>query len=207
MVIQAGRHCIILKTDVKETFKNVPVAPKHQWLLGFRWETNFYRETWLSFSLAIAFFIFNLFVEALYCIIAFFLIGVLCHYLNNFVAIFKANALSARLVRKAKAYIWLTNFLGFPQNDFKNCKSKILIVFNIEIDMFLFTAQLPAEKLKKAINATAKVFSQKAVNFINIQSLMEFFSFCLQAVGLARVYKNALGLYQFLPPRWPWDHS
>lgn len=37
LVINAGRHCIILKRDVKDAFRNVPVAPQHRWLLGFRW--------------------------------------------------------------------------------------------------------------------------------------------------------------------------
>lgn len=65
MVTMSGRHCIILKIDVRDAFKNIPVAPQHQWLLGFRWEGKFYKETCLSFSLATAPFIFNLFAEVL----------------------------------------------------------------------------------------------------------------------------------------------
>lgn len=30
LVIQAGKHCIILKKDVKNAFGNIPVAPQHQ---------------------------------------------------------------------------------------------------------------------------------------------------------------------------------
>lgn len=70
LVINAGRHCIILKRDVKDAFRNIPVAPQQQWLLGFRWEGKFYKETCLSFGLATAPFIFNLFAEALHWIIA-----------------------------------------------------------------------------------------------------------------------------------------
>lgn len=29
LVTRAGRHCIILKWDVKDAFRNVPVAPQH----------------------------------------------------------------------------------------------------------------------------------------------------------------------------------
>ena len=67
-----------------------------------------------------------------------------------------------------------------------------MIVFGIEIDISLFTARLPADKLKKAIRATLKVLSQKAVSFINIQSLMRFLSFCSQAVRLGRVFMRRL---------------
>ncbi len=70
LVTNAGWHCIILKRDVKDAFRNVPVAPQHQWLLSFRWGGKFYKETRLSFGLATALFIFNLFTETLHWIIA-----------------------------------------------------------------------------------------------------------------------------------------
>ncbi len=91
LVTRAGRHCIILKRDVKDAFRNVSIASQHQWLLGFRWGGKFYKETCLSFGLATAPFIFNLIAKALYLLIASFLQWVLCHYLDDFVAIFKAR--------------------------------------------------------------------------------------------------------------------
>ncbi len=105
LVINAGRHCVIMKRDVKDVFTNVPVAPKHRWLLGFRWEGRYYNETCLSFGLATALFIFNLFAEALYWIMASFLRWVLCHYLDGFVAIFRSNTSPERWVAESNAYI------------------------------------------------------------------------------------------------------
>lgn len=35
MVIRAGKNCVILKRDMRDAFRNVPVAPHQQWLLGF----------------------------------------------------------------------------------------------------------------------------------------------------------------------------
>lgn len=46
----------------------------------------------------------------------------------------------------------------------------MVIVFEIEIDIFLFIAHLLWDKLKTAIGDTSKVLSQKVVNFIDIQS-------------------------------------
>ncbi len=66
LVINVGRHFVIIKRDVKDGFRNVPVAPQHRWLLGFRWEGRYYNETCLSFGLATASYIFNLFAEALH---------------------------------------------------------------------------------------------------------------------------------------------
>ncbi len=36
LVINEGKHFVIMKRDVKDALKNVPVAPQHRWLLGFR---------------------------------------------------------------------------------------------------------------------------------------------------------------------------
>lgn len=68
----------------------------------------------------------------------------------------------------------------------------MVIVFGIEIDTSLFTARLPQDKLKKVIGATSKILSQKAVSFIDIQSLVGFLSFCSQAVRLGRVFMRRL---------------
>ncbi len=36
LILKAGRYSIIIKRDVKDAFPNMPVAPQHQWLLGFK---------------------------------------------------------------------------------------------------------------------------------------------------------------------------
>ncbi len=74
------------------------MAPKHRWLLGFRWEGRYYKETCLSFGLATAPLIFNVFAEALHWIIASFLRWELCHYLDSFVAIFRSDTSPEGLV-------------------------------------------------------------------------------------------------------------
>ena len=47
---RAGRGAIIIKKDIKDAFRNIPVAPYHQWLLGFMWNGVLYQETCLSFG-------------------------------------------------------------------------------------------------------------------------------------------------------------
>jgi hypothetical protein len=63
-VLHAGQGCLIIKRDIRDAFRNVPIATWTQWLLGFQWEDEFYKETCLSFGLATAPFLFNLFAEA-----------------------------------------------------------------------------------------------------------------------------------------------
>lgn len=78
--------------------------------------------------------------------------------------------------------------LGLPQNIFKDCQRIVVIVFGLEIDTSLFTAQLPVNKREKKNKVTLKGFSQEMVSFINIQSLIRFLSFCFQAIRRGRVF-------------------
>ena len=64
MVLEAGPGCIIMKRDMKDAFRVIPVAPHHRWLLGFSWKGKYYTECVLPFGLSTAPFIFNLFAEA-----------------------------------------------------------------------------------------------------------------------------------------------
>ena len=77
----------------------------------------------------------------------------------------------------------------------------IVIVFRIKIDKALFTIQLLVNKLEKAVKGTAKVLNQKTVGFIDMQSLVRFFSFCLQAVRLVRVFIKRFWDFINLYPR------
>ncbi len=130
LAINTGRHCVIMKRDVKDAFRNVPVAPQHRWLLGFRWEGRYSKETCLSFGLATAPVIFNLFAEALHWIIPSFIRWVLCHYFDKFVAIFRSDISSERFVAETNAYIWLTNLLSLPKNDSKDCQGTLISLLN-----------------------------------------------------------------------------
>ena len=67
-ILQAGHHCIIVKKDIKDAFRNIPVAP-NQWLLGFSWNRQHYSETCLPFGLSTAPAIFNLFGEGFHWIL------------------------------------------------------------------------------------------------------------------------------------------
>ena len=204
LVTRAGRHCIILKRDIKDVFRNIPVTPQHQWLLNFSWGGKFYKETCLLFGLATAPFIFNLFAEALHWIIASFLQWVLCHYLDDFVDIFIAGeATQEKMMAEKKAYVQLTDLLGVPRNDSKDAQGTAVIVFGIEIDTSCFIARLSKEKLEKATRVIAKVLSQKSVSFIDMQSLVGFLSFCSQAVRLGRMFMRRLWDFNHFPRTGP----
>ena len=101
-----------MKRKIKDAFRNVSIASQHQWLPGFMCKNNFYKETCLSFRLATAAFIFNLFNEGLHPLLVSFSRWVLCHYLDDFIVIFDAVTTEDQICRVEQAYIWITDLLG-----------------------------------------------------------------------------------------------
>ena len=66
LILLTGKGAVILKRDLKDAFRNIPVAVSDQRLMGFKWEKIVYTECCLPFSLSTAPFLFNLFAEALH---------------------------------------------------------------------------------------------------------------------------------------------
>lgn len=193
MVVRRGMNCVIMKRDIKDAFRNISVAPHHQWLLVFTWRNKYYKETCLLLGLSTAPFIFNLFGKGLYWILVSHLRWTLVHYLDDFVAVFSATqAIDQRLRQESRTYNWVTDLLEIPRNELKNGQGTWITVFEIEIDTMSFTARLPTEKLDKAVKATARVFTEQSVSLLDMQSFVGFLSFCSQAVCLGRVFMRRL---------------
>ena len=188
LILSAGKGAVIVKRDVKDAFRNVPVAPHHQWLLGFGWNDEFYTETCLSFGLSTAPFIFNLFAEGFHWILVSFLQWRLHHYLDDFVAIFPSETSSERLHQETKAYNILTDILGIPRNDSKDAEGTTATVFGLEVDTINSLIRLPADKLEKARIITTKALNETTISLGDMQSIAGFLSFCAQAVKLGRVF-------------------
>lgn len=194
MVRKGGRSSFILKRDVKDAFRNIPVASHIRWLFGFSWEDNFYVEKCLSFGLCTAPYLFNLFAEALHWMMVSYLHWTLvCHYLDDFIYIIPASEVSSqRLHLDIKAYNELMALLGMPNNESKEEQGTAVIVFGIEIDTVNLIARLPQEKLQKVRDATSAALASKSISLLDIRSLIGYLSFCAKAVRLGRVFMRKL---------------
>ena len=64
LVLQAGRGSSLVKADVKEAYRNIPMHPEDQCLLGVQWEGVVYVEKVLPFGLRSAPLIFSAVVDA-----------------------------------------------------------------------------------------------------------------------------------------------
>ena len=191
LAVDAGKNCLIIKRDIKDAFRNVPIAVQHQWLLGFEWKGTFYKETCLPFGLATAPAIFNLFADAFEWMLRSCLQwDSITHYLDDFI----------RIVPEAKAdsvpqadldYIQLTDALGIPRNDRKDCCGTVIEVLGIEIDTIRFMARLSPQKLQKALTETTTALSRGWLTRREAQKLAGYLSYCCKVVRLGRTFLSS----------------
>ena len=183
-ILLAGRSCIIIKKDIKDAFRNIPIAPCNQWLLGLSFNDVNYMEQCLPFGLASAPFIFNLFAEAFHWILESHLYWKLLeHYLDDFISIFSASE-EGQLGHHNALYNELTTILGIPRNDSKDRAGTIVEVLGILVNTNTFELTVPEDKLARARNLCAAALNQVSLTLREAQSLTGTLSFCAQAVTL-----------------------
>ena len=195
-IITAGRHAVLIKWDIKDAFRNIPIAPHIQWLLGFNWNRVYYHETCLPFGLSTAPFIFNLFVETFHWILESYPHFPIDHYLDDFTATITAIEATPRLLAQYnRQYKEVTDVLGVPRRESKNETGTVIPVFGIQIDTNLFRASLPADKIHKAISVTASALLKTSLTLKEAQSLTGYLSFCAAVVRLGWVFMRPLWSY------------
>ena len=85
---QQGQGAQLVKRDLKDAFRHIPVASSDQWLLGFYCNGRYWMERYLPFGLRTSLFTFDLFAKALHWVLAAVLMRtMILHYLDNFFAI------------------------------------------------------------------------------------------------------------------------
>jgi len=147
-VCSAGKGSLLTKLDLKDAYRHIPIHSMDWNLLGFQWEGKYYYPAILMFSGKSMPYIFNLFMEVLHWIIECHLPTSLCHYLDDFLQIFKPNI--PRHVANA-AVIWIKNLgkdLGLSFQPMKTIWPMTCIEFlGLELDSEAMEARLPQDKL------------------------------------------------------------
>jgi hypothetical protein len=189
-IIKTGRGSTIIKRDIQDAFRMIPVAVLQQWLLGFQVDGKYYQETCLPFGLSTSPFLFNLFSEAFHWILESKLGWFnLHHYLDDFIRVIKASPhIPAILHALNEDYIKITDDLGIPRNDAKDHEGQVAELLGIEHDTTTFEARLPPAKLAKAILLTSQALTRRSLTLLETQSLTGFLSFCAKVVRLGRTF-------------------
>jgi hypothetical protein len=197
-VLKAGRGCFIMKRDMEAAFRNIPVASAQQWLLGFHWHGQNYKERCLPFGLRTAPFIFNLFAEALQWLLHSWLQwDMVSHLLDDVIHIIPENEVFL-LDQKAVDYIRLCNVLGIPMSKEKDAMGQVVTVLGYEIDTIHSMIRLPPEKLAKAVKCTQAALAMGSMTLWELQVLTGYLSWCAPAVQLGWVFCRRL---------WDWQRD
>jgi hypothetical protein len=194
LVRRAGPGALLVKKDLKDGFRVIPVALGERWLLGFLWEGHHYHENCLPFGLRTAPFLFNLLAEALHWILQSLLHWEgLAHYLDDFILVLPLpDDASYTLRRINDDYNALTNVLGLLRNDSKDAAGTAIEALGIEIDSVTMSARLSSRKLAKAMRLVSEALTKGHLTQLEVQKLAGYLSFCSSVVRLGRTYLRRL---------------
>jgi hypothetical protein len=144
-----GPGSILVKRDLEDTFRHVPVSVFDWPLLGFPWEGTFYAEQFLPFGLRTSPYIFNLFAEGFHWIVQQRLLSLrvhVIHYLDDFLLIAlpgQTGALDAIFMESASV-------LDLRIKTRTNQQGTVADFGGFTIDTVQFNVTLPPTKLLKA---------------------------------------------------------
>lgn len=189
-LITQGRGAMLVKRDLQDAFRHMPVARSDWWLLGFYWDDHYYFDRFLPFGLRTSPFLFDLLAKALHWILmATFHWSIILHYLDDFFAILDPDDDAARY---QSDFDTLCLELGIKVNIKKNVCSTTAEFLGIELDSMKMEARLPANKLAKARKAVEAALGKDYILHADLQSLVGFLSFAAKVVSPGRSFLRRL---------------
>lgn len=190
-IMHAGRGCTIIKRDIKDAFRMVPVALALRHLLAFSWAGVVYTEACLPFGLATAPFIFNLFAEGLHWMLTALLGDILEHYLDDFIFILAHGSLTT-IADISATWIALTDELGVPRNDSKDVEGTEVELLGITVNTITMKAWLSPKKLQQAIQQITNTLDKKGMSFADAKQLGGRLAWCAKVVYAGRAFTSSL---------------
>ena len=189
-LIARGPGATMLKEDLADAFRHIPVAMSDRMLLGFHWLEVFYMELFLPFGLRTAPFLFDLFAKAVRYILAqVFGWRILLHYLDDFFTV-----LGPGEDPDPYKLTWgdVTTLLGLRSNVKKESAGTLIDFLGILFDSVSMEARLPPQKHARAMKLVANAVGASSLTHRELESLIGFLSFCAKVVVPGRSFLTSL---------------
>ena len=190
LVVSEGKGSWLVKADIKEAYRMVPVHPEDQHLLGVRWDQTVYIDRMLPFGLRSAPKLFSAVADAIQWIIHRKGITKGLHYLDDFILVagnrHRAEHQKITLVAtfdKLKVPIEQSKLEG---------PSTCLSFLGIEIDTELFQLRLPSSKLFNLKDTLAECIQLKSMTKRHLQKLTGLLQFATKVVRPGRPFLRRL---------------
>ena len=188
ILLRLGKGTIMVKRDLSDAFRHIPIAPSDWWLLGFFWNDAYWYDRFLPFGLRTAPYIFDLFAKAL-CWMLLIAGWLVLHYLDDFITFLPPGVDPTPY---ENYFDFLCKTLGISNNKKKKKRGQVVVFLEIELDSLLMEARLPADKLDKAKLWVARMLSHDVIEYDDLQSLTGFLSFAAKVVRPGRAFLRRL---------------
>lgn len=188
-VLRCGPGAVMIKKDLADAFRHIPVAEADWWLLGFHWNGSYWIDRFLPFGLRTSPMIFDLFAKGLHWILLYLGWRELLHYLDDFWSIYPNwSAATAH----ASEFDLICSDLGFSVQAKKDKIGTIVDFLGIELDTIAMEARLSPEKLQRAITLVDQTLRKTHITLEGLQSLVGFLSFACKVIPLGRTFIRRL---------------
>lgn len=191
IIRQLGRGTQMVKIDLKDAYRIVPVHPADYHLLGIRWRGNTYVDRALPFGLRSAPKIFNALADFLAWVLTCQGVQNHLHYLDDFLLLGAPNSQQGQVVRDVTLHTFAR--LGIPVAPHKTeGPATILVFLGILIDSGNFELRLPADKLLRLHDAMSQYMRRSTCTRQELESLLGHLSHAATVIPQGRVFLRQL---------------
>jgi hypothetical protein len=191
IIRRLGRSTQLVKLDLKDAYRIVPVHPADYHLLGIRWRGNTYVDRALPFGLRSAPKIFNAIADLIAWVLTCQGVKFQLHYLDDFLLLGSPNSQQGRELLTITEHS-LTR-LGIPIAEHKTEGPATTLTFlGILVDSEKFELRLPADKLARLQDALQQWVTRCSCIRRELHSLLGHLSHAATVIPQGRVFLRQL---------------
>ena len=190
-ILAWGKGSLMAKMDIREAYRNIPVAPEDRHLLGFRWKDTIFIDKVLPFGLRSAPLIFTAVADALTWIMHKRGVTWAVHYIDDFLTIGRPGC--EECWQNMKQMEATAALAGLPIEPEKSQGPTTRLTFlGIEIDSLEGELRLPNDKLQALREALQSWRGRKASKKRDLLSLIGSLSHACKVVRTGRAFLRRL---------------
>ena len=204
---ELGPGCYLAKSDIKNTFRIVPLHPSQYTLMGFKWRDRYYYDMCLAMGLAESCRVFETFSDAILFILdKHFGVKLVVKVLDDFLFLGRTKSDCASSLR---IFLRLCNYLGVPIAMDKTSEepAQVLTFLGIELNTLDMTASLPMDKLQAYSREVGRVSQENRANMTvrELRSLVGKLQFAMCVIPCGRAFLRRL-IDLYAPVHKPYWH-